>query len=447
MNRYERLKQLLGIDADNAASFRASGSISAERITGLATDDAEALSRINASGYVKRELKADDVHVHTIEAASNRFIGDRFAFLGESTLRNIAKDAERGFSMITRHASGGGFFGGDGENPFGRTFAGAIDTKGNLKRVLVQFYMLRNHNPNGSAAPSTEDIDKGIVGGTLFDVSVGLTRGGTGHLVCDVCSHDLFSGCADHFPGTVENMTGEQIERQKRRGVPMGAATFTFEDFHAKETSFVVDGAVEGAGTAFATQSTTPAPTRATEAPMYSKELKIKLGLSENATDAEVDAKLASLQTAATDAETLRRQAKETADRAFRAKVDGKLSAEEIAQIEKLENRDALADMLLAAKSTTQRAQPPMGDPLATRSSAATPGAENLNEFDQCSEELREAIGTFSSKAELDKYAAVSPFEALKKFFGAGFSARPDAQFMDRDRRIVAMRKRAFHIA
>lgn len=67
-------------------------------------------------------------------------------------------------------------------------------------------------------------------------------------------------------------------------------------------------------------------------------------------------------------------------------------------------------------------------------------------DFNECSEELRQLFGVFNSKAELDRYATTSPFEALKKFFGINFNARPDADFMRRDQKIVDQRKRAFRV-
>jgi hypothetical protein len=446
MNRYERLKQILGMnDAGDAAAFRTSASLVTATAPELATTDEEKLKRINASGYVQRELKSDDVYVHTIEAASDRFIPDRFAFLGESTLRNIAADALKGFSVITHHRSGGIFS--EGQNPYGRTFAAAVDRKDGRTRVLVQFYMLRDHSPNGSAAPSTDDMDKGIVGGTLFDVSAGLKRGPSGRLVCDVCKLELFSSC-QHWPGTIEGLTAGEIERQKARGVPNGVATFTFDDFHAKECSFVVDGAIADAGTALSDQSHIIAPTRAQEDSMYTKELKIKLGLSENATDAEVEAKLSAMSAAAQRATDLEAQIQRNADAAFDAKVKDKLTDAEIAQIRGLSNRDAVADMLLAAKNGAQRATPVVGNPLAgAASAAATPGQPQLTEFEELSEQARTEIGVFTSKADLDKYALMSPFEAIKKFFGAGFNARPDGEFTRRDQRIVDQRKRVFQVA
>lgn len=193
-------------------------------------------------------LGPDDVYVHFIEAANDSFIGDRYMFLGESTLRNIAVDAAAGFAFMNSHHTGS--ISTPSELPFGKTFAGqyqsGVDADGKRhKRAMVGFYMLRGIRPNGEAGPTTDDLHAMIAGGQVADVSVGLTAGDAR---CDVCAGDLrAAGCA-HAPGTRRGMTDGEIEAQGARGIPGGRASYTLEDARCGEVSAVFNGAVPGAG-------------------------------------------------------------------------------------------------------------------------------------------------------------------------------------------------------
>lgn len=191
-------------------------------------------------------LTADDVYIHYIEAASNNFIGDRYAFLSESTLRNIAEDAAAGFAFMNSHRTGS--LSTPSELPFGKTFAGqyraGIDEQGRERKcAVVGIYMMRNVKPNGESGPSTDDMYAMILGGQVADVSVGLNRG---EAICDVCT-SLLSDCS-HYPGTRRAMTDDQIETQQSRGVPGGRASYTINNARCGEVSAVYDGAVPGAG-------------------------------------------------------------------------------------------------------------------------------------------------------------------------------------------------------
>lgn len=193
-------------------------------------------------------LTADDVYIHYLEAANGNFIGDRYMFLGESTLRNIAADAARGFAFMNSHRTGS--LSQESELPFGKTFAGqyqdGIDELGKpQKRAMVAFYMLRNVKPNGESGPTTDDLHKMIVGGQVADVSVGLHGG---EAICDVCGVNLRETDCAHAPGTRRGMSDEQISQQLERGVTQGRASYTLNDARCGEVSAVFDGAVPGAG-------------------------------------------------------------------------------------------------------------------------------------------------------------------------------------------------------
>lgn len=223
----------------------------------LPKDEDDALARINElrPDQESPELSADDVYIHYVEAANDNFIGDRYMFMGEQTLRNIARDAERGFAFMNSHRTGG-FSGEPTELPFGRTFAGRFEMfdgeGGPRKRTVIGFYMKRGIHPNGSSGPSTDDMHAMIESGQLFDVSVGLWGG---ERICDICGNDLFARDTEtgdylcpHSPGSHAGMSPQQVEAQKGRGVTKGKASYTLENANCSETSAVYDGAVPGAG-------------------------------------------------------------------------------------------------------------------------------------------------------------------------------------------------------
>jgi hypothetical protein len=218
----------------------------------MPSDTAAALRLINANlpeGADK--LSADDVYLHILEAANSNFIGDRFMFLADSTLKNIGKTARSGIAFMNSHRTGG--LSTPGEMPFGQTFAGSYQqgfTKSGApaQRALVAVYMLRNHKPNGDAGPSTDDLHRSITAGSIKDVSVGLYGG---ERICDVCGNDVndYEAC-EHLPGTHRSMSADEIKSQKQRDPrnKNGVATYSLHDATFSEVSAVYDGAVPGAG-------------------------------------------------------------------------------------------------------------------------------------------------------------------------------------------------------
>lgn len=219
----------------------------------LPETEKEAIERINTlrPNQEGDPLKAKDVYIHYIEAANGSFIADRYAFMSERTLKNIATNAAAGFSFMNSHRTGG-LSSGPAELPYGRTFAGRYErTADGDMRAFVGFYMLRGEQPNGPMGPSTDAIHAAIEGGTIFDVSVGLWGGDH---VCDVCGKDIYERgehgeyACPHVPGTQRGMKTEEITAQKGRGVKEGRASYTIDDARCGEVSAVYDGAVDGAG-------------------------------------------------------------------------------------------------------------------------------------------------------------------------------------------------------
>lgn len=237
----------------------------------LPASASEALTLINARRDPEAEpLTEEDIYIHYLEAANNSFVSDRYCFIGESTLKNIATDAAAGFAYMNSHRTGD--YWKTAELPLGATFCGRFervsststddqtdqtdlepsDTEGATRRSVVGFYMRRGISPNGTASISTDDMHRSIDARTIFDCSVGLFGG---RAVCDVCGNGVWEYDAEngrylcpHYPGSDYQMTEEQIAAQVARGVPDGRCSYSIEDAHCNEVSAVYDGACPGAG-------------------------------------------------------------------------------------------------------------------------------------------------------------------------------------------------------
>jgi len=60
----------------------------------------EAMKKINDSPYVKEPLSSQDVFIHYAEAANDNFLNDRYMWMGQNTLKNIAAAAEKGIAFM-----------------------------------------------------------------------------------------------------------------------------------------------------------------------------------------------------------------------------------------------------------------------------------------------------------------------------------------------------------
>lgn len=218
--------------------------------------DAEALDRVNAvlAHQGLAALPAEKVHVHYLEAGNSNFIPSLAAHLADSTLKNIAGEAQRGFAFMNSHATG--TLSAPAQQPYGRTFAGRFESYGladgrRWSRCVLGFYMLAGVRPNGDQGPTTDDLSAAIDGGTTFDASLAVNYFKP---LCDVCGADLrerdeeYTPLCPHVPGTTHKLTRDERRAQKGRGVPGGVATYSLHDGHAGEVSAVYNGAVPGAG-------------------------------------------------------------------------------------------------------------------------------------------------------------------------------------------------------
>jgi len=238
-----------------SSTFRVAASLSGAIVTatGEVPEGEAALAKINAllpAGV--NPLTLDQVWIlPPMEAANSNLIPDRFGFFATSTLANIASDGAKGIAFMNSHRTGD--ISTPAELPFGKTFAGryeaVVGDDGKVfERAVLGVYMLRGIRPNGSDGPSTDDLYRMITGGQVNDVSVGLFRGTAGQAICNVCGEDYLGYDCDHYAGTTEYMSDDQIQEQTNAGIPSGKASYTLHDYELSEVSGVYDGAVPGAG-------------------------------------------------------------------------------------------------------------------------------------------------------------------------------------------------------
>lgn len=223
-----------------------------EELSGLVLDslgtipasDSAKLALVNAK--TAQPLSLESVYLYTVEALSNVYLPDRYAFLGSGTIKNAARDADAGIAFLTGHRWD--------LLPLGRTFAGeykqAVDNAGKIReRTLMGVYLPRGYKPNGASEPSTDDIEQGVKAGVIFDVSVGFTPSPESLMLCNVCNQSYYGSSCSHYRGSNSGMTlDEQIYARDVLGVPGGVCTVTYENYRVNEVSAVYDGAVAGAG-------------------------------------------------------------------------------------------------------------------------------------------------------------------------------------------------------
>jgi hypothetical protein len=217
--------------------------------------DEARLDRINAllSPHAPRLTLEKVLLLPPMEAANSNLATDRGLFIGTSTMKNIAADANLGFAFMNSHRTG--HISAESELPLGKTYQGKYERfaaedpeslERKYERVTINTYMVAGTYPNGQSGPSADDIYAMVMGGVIEDVSVGMYGGVP---LCDVCGKDVSNEAErPHIPMTSAGMERDDISRQRARGVPGGVATYTYEDGTANEVSSVYDGAIPGAG-------------------------------------------------------------------------------------------------------------------------------------------------------------------------------------------------------
>ena len=193
----------------------------------------QALAVINAR-FAQTPLTAEEVYLLPPAEMSNQNLDCYFTRMAESSLRNYLQDGLGGVPLMNSHRK----MLPAPELPIGKSYDAVLEeTQGGL-RLVEYFYMLRGLELNGH---KTNDLIRGIEGGTISDVSIGFGRG---WYKCGLCGKELVSGWARFFGDVDEEKVCEHVPGIKYDGK---VAFAWVEDAHQGEGSLVYSGGTPGA--------------------------------------------------------------------------------------------------------------------------------------------------------------------------------------------------------
>lgn len=135
----------------------------------------------------------------------------------ETTLKNYEEELLEGRALMNSHRR-------HDTLPLGYSFGGILDQRTGI--LTGRYYMQRGLD---LGTVNTDSVSRGIVGGTIRDVSIGFRPG---WYRCSTCGKDLLGGECEHVPGI---------------SYDRALCTAWVIDGHLCETSLVFDGATPGA--------------------------------------------------------------------------------------------------------------------------------------------------------------------------------------------------------
>lgn len=150
----------------------------------------------------------------------------------DSTLRNFARDAAAGVSLLDSH---------DGRKlGVGYSAGGRYEEEGGEGRALGLFYIVPGLRFGGTHSfASTDDYIRAVEVGVVRDVSVGFYGG---RWVCDVCHQPYFGSTT-----TCQHIAGWEYEVEIDGELLRVMCTVAIHDANLSEVSLVYDGATPGA--------------------------------------------------------------------------------------------------------------------------------------------------------------------------------------------------------
>jgi hypothetical protein len=153
-----------------------------------------------------------------------------FTRMRPSSLKNFARDAAEGRSVLTghNHQSLG----------VGYSLTGEYIADGEDGRVESDFYTVRG-------LPDTEDVITRIRSGLVRDTSIGFYGG---DIICSICGLSWMDWECQHIPGLSYPVDGGENGRARRAEGEREVAFGDVEDSHLAEYSLVFDGATPGCG-------------------------------------------------------------------------------------------------------------------------------------------------------------------------------------------------------
>lgn len=166
--------------------------------------------------------------IFSAEISSNR-LDAYYGYMGETSLRNYADDAQAGVSFQDSHSQT--------RLGFGQSLTGTFEINDNVSRVVAEFYTVPGVEFGGMHSyKSTDDFIRAVKARLVRDVSIGFYGGKE---LCNVCGKPVWEwwkqDACPHIPG-LEYPIGD-------RGEQTILATFTVEGAHLAEVSAVFDGA------------------------------------------------------------------------------------------------------------------------------------------------------------------------------------------------------------
>jgi hypothetical protein len=163
---------------------------------------------------------------------SSTTLDSYFTHMADSTLRNFARDAAEGVSLLDSHD---GFKLGVGYSAGGR-----YEEEDGAGRVVATFYIVPGINYGGRHSfAASDDFIRAIRSGVVRDVSVGFYGG---RWVCDLCKQPYFGQGS-----TCQHLAGWEYESERDGRLAREMCTVAIYDARLSEVSLVYDGATPGA--------------------------------------------------------------------------------------------------------------------------------------------------------------------------------------------------------
>ena len=163
---------------------------------------------------------------------SSTTLDSYFTHMADSTLRNFARDAAVGVSLLDSH---------DGYKlGVGYSAGGRYEEEDGAGRVIATFYIVPGLKYGGRHSfASSDDFILAIRSGVVRDVSVGFYGG---RWVCDLCKQPYFgqgSAC--------QHLAGYEYDIERDGRLTRELCTVAIHDAGLSEVSLVYDGATPGA--------------------------------------------------------------------------------------------------------------------------------------------------------------------------------------------------------
>lgn len=194
----------------------------------------QALEIVNKR-FAKVPLTVDDIYVSE-GVLSSQALDSYYTRMGRTSMQNYGEDFNVGRPLMNSHRTGG-WFGPAAELPIGQIIRAEL--RGGFlpdnapyqapggAQLLINFYLQRGLK---ITEVGSDDLIKGITGGTIRDMSIGFSLDRQGMYRCSICDQDMrdWEGDCFHLPG---------VEYSQ------GIAFAWIEGAHGNEGSLVYAGA------------------------------------------------------------------------------------------------------------------------------------------------------------------------------------------------------------